>query len=56
LFAKPDDRWEVNEVSARCPDVVVQLVEALDQFQRAAPSGGLAQLPPLPQSLLRGPG
>jgi hypothetical protein len=24
LYAKPDDRWEVNEISARAPDVVEQ--------------------------------
>lgn len=30
LFAKPDDRWEVNDVSRRCP----QVVEALEAFLR----------------------
>jgi arylsulfatase A-like enzyme len=54
LFAKPDDRWEVNEVSDRCPDIVAQLIEALDQFHQAAQSGRLAALPPLPEVLLEG--
>jgi hypothetical protein len=25
LFAKPDDRWEANDVATRCPDIVEQL-------------------------------
>ncbi len=28
LYAKPDDRWEVNDVAARCPAVVRGLVDA----------------------------
>jgi hypothetical protein len=27
LYAKPDDRWEFNDVSSRCPEVVDQLLE-----------------------------
>lgn len=30
LFAKPDDRWEVNEVAGRCSDIVEELATALD--------------------------
>lgn len=30
LFAKPDDRWEVNDVASRCP----QIVEELEQLLR----------------------
>ena len=29
LFAKPDDRWEVNEVAARCPREVELMTAAL---------------------------
>lgn len=32
LFAKPDDRCDVNDVSRRCPHVVELLSQALDQF------------------------
>lgn len=32
LFAKPDDRWEVNDVSGRCPQIVQDLSEILDQW------------------------
>jgi hypothetical protein len=31
LFAKPDDRWEINDVSDRCPLVVEKLVDLLDR-------------------------
>ncbi len=27
LFLKPDDRWDQNDISSRCPDVVIQLRE-----------------------------
>jgi hypothetical protein len=32
LFAKPDDRWEVNDVSRRCPQIVEALSTLLDQW------------------------
>jgi arylsulfatase A-like enzyme len=51
LFAKPDDRWEVNEVSSRCGDIVEQLAAAADEFQRAAAAGAFASLPPLAEVL-----
>jgi arylsulfatase A-like enzyme len=51
LFAKPDDRWEVNEVSSRCGDIAEQLAAAADQFQQAAAAGTLASLPPLAEAL-----
>jgi hypothetical protein len=31
LFAKPDDRWEINDVSDRCPMIVEKLVDLLDR-------------------------
>ncbi len=51
LFAKPDDRWEMNEVASRCGDTVEELAAAADQFEQAAAAGRLASLPPLPESL-----
>ncbi|MCI0357260.1 MAG: sulfatase-like hydrolase/transferase [Planctomycetaceae bacterium] len=51
LFAKPDDRWEVNEVASRCGEVVEQLAAASAQFSHAAAAGTLASLPPLPEIL-----
>jgi hypothetical protein len=31
LYAKPDDRWEINDVSDRCPLIVEKLVDLLDR-------------------------
>jgi len=31
LFAKPDDRFEVNDVSSRCPDVVEKMIVLLEE-------------------------
>lgn len=36
LYAKPDDRWEANEVADRCPDVAARLLAVLNQ---AIPTG-----------------
>lgn len=30
LYAKPDDRWDVNDVSRRCADVIEELLESMD--------------------------
>jgi hypothetical protein len=51
LYAKPDDRWEVNDVANRCPEVVDLLVQML-----AGESSGLAgsEAPALPPILLAG--
>ena len=51
LFAKPDDRWEVNEVASRGGEAVDLLVESIDRFLAAAESGTLHELPPLPEPL-----
>jgi hypothetical protein len=32
LYVKPDDRWEVNDVSSRCPKIVSQLAGLLDHW------------------------
>jgi hypothetical protein len=47
LFAKPDDRWEANEVSSRCGHVVDLLAAELDRFEAAAREGRLAESAPL---------
>jgi arylsulfatase A-like enzyme len=54
LFAKPDDRWEINEVADRCGDVPQLLTEALDQFDQAAQCGDFDGLDPLPDVLEEG--
>ena len=54
LFAKPDDRWEVNDVASRCPEVVEGLQEALRQYEQAMSAGTVPELPPLGEILLNG--
>jgi hypothetical protein len=54
LFAKPDDRWDVNDVASRCGEVAECLTDALDQYEQALQSGTIAALPPLGDVLLNG--
>jgi arylsulfatase A-like enzyme len=49
LYAKPSDRWEVNEVARLCGEVVEGLELALDQAEQAAAPREAA---PLSQSLV----
>jgi hypothetical protein len=51
LFAKSDDRWEVNEVSSRAADVAEELQAALAAFEQATREGRLSELLPLGESL-----
>ena len=52
LFVKPDDRWEVNEVSDRCRSVVEGLLAVLEEFEKAARNNDRTQLTPLPEEVL----
>ncbi|MBM4095036.1 MAG: hypothetical protein FJ276_37355 [Planctomycetes bacterium] len=52
LYTKPDDRWEVNEVSDRCGDVVEELRGVLAEFEEAAQSDDRCRLRDLPPSLV----
>jgi arylsulfatase A-like enzyme len=54
LFAKPDDRWEVNNVADRCHSVVECLEDALFQYEQALGSGSTADLSPLSDVLRNG--
>jgi hypothetical protein len=51
LYAKPDDRWEINQVADRCPEVAQQMETQFQQFQSAVDSGE-HNLDPLPDSLV----
>lgn len=51
LYSKPDDRWEVNDVAARLPDIVAGLTAAADEYTAALLAGRSAELPPLDESL-----
>lgn len=39
LYAKPDDRWEANEIANRCPDVVDAAVALLAELKATAARG-----------------
>ena len=51
LFAKPDDYWEVNDVTSRGAPVVEGLLAALAEFERAAASSRPPKLSPLAEIL-----
>ncbi len=61
LFVKPDDRWEVNEVADRCPDVAVQFLEMASRFLKICTPNpekpeivDFLTLPPLDHELAKG--
>ncbi len=51
LYAKPDDRWEVNDVANRCPEVVDLLVSLVDEELQ---STSAVPHVPLPDVLISG--
>ncbi len=54
LYVKPDDRWEVNNVADRCPEVAEALKQAFEQTGQHLQTGRLADLPPLDEPLRMG--
>jgi len=55
LFAKPDDRWEVNEVADRCREIAEELSQALDDYEQRALAGiPERELTPLDSALAEG--
>ena len=54
LFAKPDDRCEVNDVASRCREVAECLQDALGQYELVLPTGRVSDLPPLSDVLRNG--
>jgi arylsulfatase A-like enzyme len=52
LFAKPDDRWEANEVASRCREIVEKLSAAAATFEDAARARALDRLEPLEEDLV----
>lgn len=55
LFAKPDDRWDQNDVADRCPEIVEGLRLALDELEARIRGGTSGDLSPLAESLAGGP-
>jgi hypothetical protein len=54
LYVKPDDRFEVNNVSNRCLEIVEGLQQACVQYEQTLHSGQIADLPPLEEVLHNG--
>lgn len=52
LFAKPDDRWDQNDVADRCPEIVEGLIEALGMLEASISSGITGSLRPLDEPLV----
>jgi arylsulfatase A-like enzyme len=53
LFAKPDDRWEVNDVHDRCPEVLEELSRLAKVLTGHDPPAALPPLSPLAREGLR---
>ena len=51
LFVKPDDRWEVSDVSTRRLDIVEQLQQVAAEFHKCLSRGNREQLPILEDEL-----
>jgi len=51
LYVKPDDRWEVNEVSRQCPAIVDGLIALADGIQRFLDNDGAEPLPTVDEAL-----
>ena len=51
LYAKPDDRWEVNDVAPRCPEVVAAMRAAHDESARSLALGQGGESPSLDELL-----
>ena len=55
LYAKPDDRWEVNEASNRCEAMTEDLTKALAESREMLALHPAEMESPLDPRLLRGP-
>ena len=54
LFAKPDDRWEVNDVADRHADIAELLVKTLGDYVAQLSTADLGELVPLDEVLRNG--
>ena len=52
LYAKPDDRWEMNDVAARCPEIVAAMQAAHDAAAKALAAEPPHEVPRLDESLV----
>jgi hypothetical protein len=52
LYAKPDDRFEANDVRARCEPIAEALEQGRAEFETLASAGQLDKLAPLDEPLV----
>jgi hypothetical protein len=52
LYTKPDDRWEMNDVANRCPEIVEQLTATLVDSERRTAEGDPSTPSPLGEGLI----
>jgi len=52
LFLKPDDYWDFNDVSDRCPEVLSEFLEFFQRVKALPPGADPRSLEPLPERLL----
>ncbi|MBX3422609.1 MAG: hypothetical protein KF752_13735 [Pirellulaceae bacterium] len=51
LYVKPDDRWDANDISQRCAEIVQKMQQHLIDFKHAIRQSGRELLPRLDESL-----
>jgi hypothetical protein len=54
LYAKPDDRWEINEVANRCVDIADELADLITRFDETVNADEPGPLPELAAELIDG--
>jgi sulfatase-like protein len=52
LFAKPDDRWDANDISRCCPDVTSRLLALLAEFEGQCNQAGPVEINELDDDLI----
>ncbi|MFM2094504.1 MAG: hypothetical protein RIS70_1628 [Planctomycetota bacterium] len=51
LYVKPDDRYEINDIASRCPDIVELLQSAVELFQQYVDRQQRDEMPKLPREI-----
>ncbi len=52
LYAKPDDRWDQNDVADRCPEIAEGLAAALGELEASIAAKATDSFPPLSEALV----
>jgi hypothetical protein len=52
LYAKPDDRWESNDVASLCPEIVRKLTDLHHEYLRKQENSESVAITSLPEDLI----